>query len=267
MTAPAPPSHQRALRLLAVVVSAVAIIVFLFDTSQPRPRAIGYHTQALEGQAQQAQSYSALRERRAGVDAELYTTAADLLRQRLPRVDEVVERRPGDRAAASSARAELRAYDGAPPMIPHPIDQRAQPNCLVCHEHGAKIRERVAPAMSHRVLQSCTQCHAPTNNPLLGAEPAQNVAGGGPSDDNGARGNVFEGLPMGGLGERAWAGAPPVMPHSMWMRERCSSCHGVSGRVGLRTTHPERQNCAQCHAPRALLDPTRAFAFTSEENR
>jgi len=35
------------------------------------------------------------------------------------------------------------------------------------------------------------------------------------------------------------------------MRQDCTSCHGVTGLPGLRTPHPERFNCQQCHAQRA----------------
>jgi cytochrome c-type protein NapB len=44
------------------------------------------------------------------------------------------------------------------------------------------------------------------------------------------------------------------MPHPMHMRSECDSCHGPSGRPGLRTSHPDRQNCVQCHASSAPLD-------------
>ena len=37
------------------------------------------------------------------------------------------------------------------------------------------------------------------------------------------------------------------------MRERCDSCHGVWAGA-LRTTHPWRQNCVQCHTPSAARD-------------
>ncbi|HRC56557.1 MAG TPA: hypothetical protein PKU97_11575, partial [Kofleriaceae bacterium] len=66
--------------------------------------------------------------------------------------------------------------------------------------------------------------------------------------------SAFVGLPAPGRGERAWPGAPPTIPHTTWMRERCDSCHGVWGASGLRSTHPWRQSCTQCHAPAAALD-------------
>jgi nitrate reductase (cytochrome), electron transfer subunit len=56
------------------------------------------------------------------------------------------------------------------------------------------------------------------------------------------------------MGERAGPGAPPTVPHATTMRERCSSCHGVAGALGMRSTHPWRESCTQCHAPSAVLD-------------
>jgi cytochrome c-type protein NapB len=32
------------------------------------------------------------------------------------------------------------------------------------------------------------------------------------------------------------------------------SCHGPNGLFGLRTPHPDRQSCFQCHVPEAGLD-------------
>jgi cytochrome c-type protein NapB len=49
-------------------------------------------------------------------------------------------------------------------------------------------------------------------------------------------------------GSRAHPGAPPVIPHKVFMRENCLSCHsGPGGREEIRTTHPERTRCMQCH--------------------
>ncbi len=57
---------------------------------------------------------------------------------------------------------------------------------------------------------------------------------------------------------RAYDGAPPVMPHSRnFVRTRtCLSCHAPAGRPGLRTDHAQRTNCVQCHAVAASLDQT-----------
>ena len=150
---------------------------------------------------------------------------------------------------AAAGRSELRAYNGAPPVIPHAIDQRGFPSCQACHLDGLVLEDRRAPAMSHEPMASCAQCHVPRERPVPG--PA--LADGPPLD------NSFEGLSTPGRGARAWIGAPPVMPHTTLMRQRCDSCHGVIA-AGLYTTHPGRQSCPQCHAPAAGLDQRRQLA-------
>ncbi|MBX3466599.1 MAG: hypothetical protein KF878_06840 [Planctomycetes bacterium] len=121
-------------------------------------------------------------------------------------------------------------------MIPHPVDARSVASCLACHEHGLRVGDVSAPALPHAPYASCTQCHTPAH-PLEAA--------------SGAPGNAFVGLRPEAARERAWPGAPPVIPHGTWLREDCLSCHGPAGPAGLQATHPWRQSCTQCHAPRA----------------
>jgi nitrate reductase (cytochrome), electron transfer subunit len=138
------------------------------------------------------------------------------------------------RPDARRRRAERRAYDGAPPTIPHPIAERNAVACLSCHVDGLKLADKVAPPMPHQAYASCVQCHvAASDSPLPAAVEAA---------------NEFRGLSSDLEAARAWPGAPPVIPHTTWQRERCDSCHGPAGKPGLRTSHPERQSCVQCHA-------------------
>lgn len=145
---------------------------------------------------------------------------------------------PAARAEALARRAERRAYDGAPPVIPHPVEARAMSACLACHEHGLRLGAQSAPAIPHPPYASCTQCHAPAAPDALAAQARPWPANG------------FQGLSAPQGGERAWPGAPPVIPHATWMRQECLSCHGANGAAALRSTHPWRQSCTQCHAPR-----------------
>ncbi|MCL4684586.1 hypothetical protein KJ059_07510 [Myxococcota bacterium] len=140
-------------------------------------------------------------------------------------------------------RATLRAFDGAPPRIPHAVRQDSAAECLSCHDQGLRIRGRLAAPMSHRELTSCTQCHVTDEAPMPGGEPL-------PADPRSAP-NTFAGRLPATAGPRAWEIAPPQVPHTTWMRERCESCHGVNGRDALRTPHPDRQSCEQCHASSA----------------
>ncbi|WP_442485889.1 hypothetical protein [Aeoliella sp. SH292] len=38
------------------------------------------------------------------------------------------------------------------------------------------------------------------------------------------------------------------------MRSDCTTCHGELGKEGLRSSHPWRVNCTQCHAPSRGFD-------------
>jgi hypothetical protein len=50
-------------------------------------------------------------------------------------------------------------------------------------------------------------------------------------------------------GARLYPGAPPVLPHPLFMHETCLACHaGVAAREAIRCSHPERERCLQCHA-------------------
>lgn len=152
-----------------------------------------------------------------------------------PPEPEVKDGRDARLAATLAARAGRRAYDGAPPRIPHAIEERSVTACVACHEHGLVVNDRVAPRMSHPVYASCTQCHATMDKPMVEASTSPR--------DNGFVGTRPH------AGTRYLPGSPPVMPHPRKMREVCASCHGPLGPPGLRTTHPERQSCEQCHAP------------------
>ncbi len=147
-----------------------------------------------------------------------------------------------DKLRSLSTRAARRAFNGAPPVIPHAVERTDDAACYACHGQGARVGDRVANRMSHGVLVNCVQCHAaPSPKPF--AHLVVDAA------------NAFVGLPAPTAGDRAFPGAPPVIPHSTWMREHCLSCHGgVAGWPGLEVTHRWRTNCLQCHATSAELE-------------
>jgi cytochrome c-type protein NapB len=146
----------------------------------------------------------------------------------------------------SAVRAERRAYDGAPPTAPH-ADFGAP--CGACHDaDGQSVGAAYAPASPHLGTaaepgtQRCRQCHAfVTTNDVFVA-------------------NAFIGLPQNlRAGGRAAPGAPPTIPHRILMRENCVACHaGPGAREEIRSSHPERARCRQCHVP-----VTEAGAFPS----
>ena len=148
---------------------------------------------------------------------------------------------PGREGAVKSAahvRAVRRAYDGAPPTIPH---QSFGMRCTACHDAQGQSVPGVgfAPASPHEGTSKagatirCRQCH------VFAAGEGLFVA------------SEFVGLKQDlRAGARATPGAPPTIPHRILMRENCVACHaGPGAREEIRTGHPERWRCRQCHVP------------------
>ncbi len=152
--------------------------------------------------------------------------------------DDTVEVPGRDGAVKSAAhvRAERRAYDGAPPTIPH---DDFGTTCGACHDANGQAVEGVgyAPASPHEgtlragATVRCRQCHVVVTTDRVFVA----------SDYVGAEQNLRP-------GGRATLGAPPTIPHRVLMRENCLACHDGPGvREEVRTTHPERWRCRQCH--------------------
>ena len=138
--------------------------------------------------------------------------------------------------ATLEERAKRRAYDGAPPTIPHePFGQE----CATCHAIRGKEIPTIgfAPANPHLgdnregALSNCTQCHLFKRSEALFVE------------------SEFQGSHSSGTHvARAHSLAPPVVPHSINMRSNCLACHsGIAARPEIVCSHPERTNCSQCH--------------------
>lgn len=203
-------------------------------------------------QAIPAVGYAEMNARKRGVNKN-WSSRLDSLESQVPNLLDPVEKASeAEKLDSLALRESLRAYDGAPPVIPHRIDQRFTANCLACHGQEMTVGERVVPKISHPPYANCTQCHVEMENSHLTF----------PFDVE----NTFAGAKSPSEGKRAWPGAPPVVPHQTHMRDDCRSCHGLTGRPGLRTTHPERANCLQCHGPSANFDqlPGLPPAFISQ---
>lgn len=150
----------------------------------------------------------------------------------------------------------LRAYPGAPPRIPHGLtrEEFRDERCLTCHEHGgfAPRFGAYAPITPHPEFEGCLQCHAanntvvgvalptgPTASTCVQCHPPGVIPGLMPPSD-------WVSAPWPGLARRD--GTPPVIPHDLQLRGNCLACHMGPGSVAeLRTPHPERANCRQCH--------------------
>lgn len=236
-----PPRLRRSAPLLAAAVAGVALFGFLTGIREParsgRPQ---LPPPAGHGEVPPAVAYAELPTAKLRPNANRASSLGQLLYDRPAATDPVV-RTEEMKQAALADRARNRAYDGAPPAIPHPVEARSAAACLACHGEGLKVGDRIASKISHAHLSNCTQCHVEQS-------PAGPPAPQPPAE------NEFVGVFRAGPGERASPGAPPTIPHHTWMRENCASCHGPVSRPGTRTTHPWLTNCTQCHAPSAALD-------------
>lgn len=249
-------TYPRTVVVLAASVIAVSFIGFFVGVRESATEGAEGHPTRLQVDSAlvaPALSYAQLREKSRTAP----TTQAEALRK-IAAVPSEDGNRDGERTYTDVlARSNLRAYDGAPPMVPHPIPIRGDLPCLTCHDQGLVVGSLRAPAVSHAKLTNCVQCHVPANGPF---------PDGFPADVEPIAPNEFSGLAAAHQSPRAWDGAPPVVPHSTWMRQECDSCHGPSGAPGIRTTHPLRQNCLQCHATSAILEnrPMEQLPFGSE---
>lgn len=187
-----------------------------------------------------ATAYGNIRSGNLGANADLRTTLSPLAAP----ADSQQPVVPGDTATKLTdlaTRAERRAYNGAPPTIPHRVAPRDATTCVACHgPDGLRLGDVTARPMPHAHFASCTQCH-------VAQEPVA-------AEEQRWLDNDFAGLPAPTAGHRAYPGAPPVIPHSVHMRENCATCHGWSGPAGLKSSHPWRKSCTQCHAPWASRD-------------
>jgi cytochrome c-type protein NapB len=124
-------------------------------------------------------------------------------------------------------RADLRMYEGAPPVIPHALRNR---DCLDCHAQGMTVESKKAPVTPHPQLANCLQCHVPQQNVALFRE------------------NEFASDFQAAALPKSNPSGPPLIPHRIFMRENCLVCHNDPNRKEIvQTTHPERGNCRQCH--------------------
>jgi cytochrome c-type protein NapB len=131
-----------------------------------------------------------------------------------------------------SSRKELRAYDGAPSVIPHSVTDLGRNNCAGCHTPGASDTVTIGPARSHPAWENCTQCHV-----------ERQTAGS-------FRASTFEPLWWPAAGTRQREIAPPTIPHHIQNRENSAVCHiGEHAPAVLRAGHGIRPNCSQCHVP------------------
>jgi nitrate reductase (cytochrome), electron transfer subunit len=172
---------------------------------------------------------------------------------------ESVRRRSSAHPRTLATFRALRAYPGAPPRIPHGLtsgELRAT-QCNTCHERGGYVARfaAYAPVTPHPELAACLQCHAIDDAVAGVALPAR-----GPDavcrqcHDPGRPGVTSAEQPgMWPAAPSAADGRPPVIPHDLELRGDCLACHaGPAAVAEIRTSHPERTHCRQCHVTSAV---------------
>jgi nitrate reductase (cytochrome), electron transfer subunit len=161
----------------------------------------------------------------------------------------------------------LRAYPGAPPRIPHELtpDEFRTSACKTCHERGGYSRRfaAYAPVTPHPGNGPCLQCHAGDDAvmavPLTSPDPNRRChqchGGGGPPRAADALPD-WQRMAWPRLATRAPDGPAPPIPHDLRSRGDCNACHaGPAAVAEIRTTHPDRADCRQCHV---AVDPEAA---------
>jgi cytochrome c-type protein NapB len=185
---------------------------------------------------------------------------------------QVFRTQPGMLAIEASARRErtahprelatyrfLRAYPGAPPRIPHAVtpEEFRGDACATCHERGGYSQrfDAYVPVTPHPERGICLQCHVgedslmgvaiPIANPNARCPQCHGPAGGRPRADASL---TWPTTVWPALAPLPADSTPPVIPHDLLFRENCVTCHsGPAAVAEIRTTHPERADCRQCH--------------------
>lgn len=171
------------------------------------------------------------------------------------------ERRPGAMPRTLEVYRRLRAFPGAPPRIPHGLTEEEARHglCNACHARGGYVPRfgGYAPVTPHPEYADCLQCHV-ANAMTLGIgfpEPRRDAICTQCHVDPDRPPPTFVALDWPDpswpeLDRRALPESPPLIPHDLQMRGNCVACHAGPGAVReLRTAHPERADCRQCHLP------------------
>lgn len=239
-------------RIVLIVVIALSVGIFFWGATDtnvdiPTSDATPHRKTIKSDTVPNVKAYQQLRESPMYAQIRSWIEDEERLKGNTPGYLDDVNNEDASKEDVLKERATNRAFDGAPPTVPHPTIQTESPDCLVCHEKGLQIRGRIASPISHNIMHNCTQCHTTSHRQDPAVEPFL-------SDDNISWENSFEGRQATIEGRREFTIGPPQIPHTTLMRERCDSCHGLNGSLAIRTPHPDRFNCQQCHVGAAVED-------------
>ncbi len=150
---------------------------------------------------------------------------------------------------------ELRQYPGSPPRVPHAVPLSFSGDtlkCLSCHGRGGydATLDAYAPVTPHPEYESCFQCHVPWRTEKLFVE------------------TDWQSIEPPKLGESEMGGSPPLIPHSLQLREDCIACHaGPAAVAEIRVEHASRGNCRQCHVPMIATEVRKEFTRNNSSGR
>ena len=123
-------------------------------------------------------------------------------------------------------------FEAYAPVTPHP----ELTDCLQCHVADDAVVGISLPNDAPDAL--CRQCHAP------------GVVRSGHANDN-ERSALW---PV--VQATSSADPPPPIPHELTLRSNCVACHaGPAAVQEIRTSHPERASCLQCHVTSSAAPP------------
>ena len=186
-------------------------------------------------------------------EADVFRTHAGVLA-----IDPGSDRRRSAHPRTLATYRSLRAYPGAPPRIPHGLtpDEFQTGGCNTCHERGGFSQRFGAyvPITPHPQMGACLQCHVgdgelmaialPTTDPSARCRQCHTPGAGKWTDAT----LDWKALAWPKLAAHTPGRGPPPIPHTTEFRGNCLACHaGPSGVVEIRTAHPERASCRQCH--------------------
>jgi nitrate reductase cytochrome c-type subunit len=177
-------------------------------------------------------------------------------------LEPVIRRRGNAHPRTLATWRVLRSWPGAPPRIPHglTLEEYRDTRCATCHERGGYSPRfgSYAPVTPHPERAACLQCHTPdaalvgVSWPGSGANDGCRQCHAGIPERFVERGLDWTPAAWPRVGDRDEHGLPTI-PHEVDTRGNCLACHmGAAAVAEIRTTHPERANCRQCHV---VADP------------
>lgn len=247
---PSPPLSQRLIVIGTAVVAMGIVLLAIQRTSARRAAEVSPASEVVSVQTDDPVVSEAM----------VFRTRPGMLA-----VEPDSRRRPDAHPRTFATYRLLRSYPGAPPRVPHGLTalEFRTNRCNTCHERGGYSQRfgAYAPVNPHPEWVACLQCHA-TNNSLVGLPFPQASAddacrqchSGGPARFEEA-GIDWRPAAWPAVGAQSQSGVPAI-PHDLQTRGNCLSCHMGPGSVAeIRTDHPERFSCRQCHVTAGTREP------------